>query len=278
MDRKKTIIITLFIECLVLTNCKSKKQFNVNIPSRDTIVSMYANGMFKEVLPYALEYNKVYTNDTIVSIMIADSYYEIGDYEKAKNEYSLALTLNYISKSDYYSALGNIARRTKNYKNAFAFFDSALIYNPSNYEILLTKALTYSDIGLNSNAIETSQKLIQLDSNYVSEALTNIGLVYMDMKQFDSSLYYFKEAYKRERSSIVCFNIATAYRLSQNNDSAFAYYDKAIEYSPNTPFFIFERGNAYYNIGEVHKACSDWKKSVDLGYEKAQQRMNEYCH
>lgn len=277
MAAKKTIIVASVTLSLVLNCCKNKRQCNVNISDKDTIVAIYNRGMFEKVLPLALEYNKMHPNDTTVLLVLGGCYYEMGDYEKAKNEYSLAVTYNYISQSDYFGVLADIARKSNDYKSAFAYYDSVLAYNPDDHEILLSKAIAYREIGLNQEAIDICRKLIQLDSSFTTKALINIGYTYMNTQFLDSAYFYFTEASKREPSSIVYFNIAGYYYKLSAIDSALVYYEKAIEYSPNNPFYIFQRGNVYSNIEQMERACDDWKRAAELGYSKAQASVEKYC-
>lgn len=271
----KTTIISLLLLHLII-GCKNKSQ-RQSTPDRGNIIALYDNRIFDKSLELALEYSKTHTTDTLVTLIIASCYEETGEYQKSIQAYNNALHLGYLSRTDYFGYMGDISRSLKDYKSAFSFYDSVLAYSPTDYKILLSRGLTYENLGLFQNAINDYRTLIKFDSNYKAEALSNIGLIYMNSNNLDSAAPYLKEAYTLMPHSITCFNLAVYYRKHEMADSALLYYTNAIEYSPNNPFYSFERGNYLYTVKQEKKACEDWSKAANMKYEKAEQRIKEYC-
>ena len=52
---------------------------------------------------------------------------------------------------------------------------------------------------------------------------------------------------------------------------------KTIQIDPNNAEAYYGRGNAKYKLGDKSGACQDWRKSVELGYEKAFETIKKYC-
>ena len=62
-----------------------------------------------------------------------------------------------------------------------------------------------------------------------------------------------------------------------NHKAAKNDFDKAIELEPDDSFLFFKRGTCHVKLGENDKACEDYKKAYELGYEKSKQFVNRFC-
>lgn len=72
------------------------------------------------------------------------------------------------------------------------------------------------------------------------------------------------------------------YCLAQLDDynQALENYNQAIALGSvlNPSILYLNRGWAFYNTGQKDKACIDWKKSQELGYEKVGETLMKYCN
>ena len=55
------------------------------------------------------------------------------------------------------------------------------------------------------------------------------------------------------------------------------FFTKGLEIYPEDAEMMFSRGNVYETIGEVQKACGDWLKARELGFEDEQGKVKEMC-
>lgn len=59
--------------------------------------------------------------------------------------------------------------------------------------------------------------------------------------------------------------------------AAIGIFTKALEFSPNEINVLFNRGIAYFYIGEKEKACADWELIKSLGSNESSEFLKEYC-
>ena len=112
------------------------------------------------------------------------------------------------------------AYQKQDYENAIDYYTKAVIYNPSDKNLLLKIANLYKLTGNNSKAISFYDKIITLDPEN-SDAYFNKGLVYANQKDYDNC--------------ISCF-------------------EKVIQLSPDYPYAYYSIGMAYEQKGLTYKA------------------------
>jgi tetratricopeptide (TPR) repeat protein len=83
---------------------------------------------------------------------------------------------------------------------------------------------------------------------------------------------------KDKYNSEYYFNIGFCYLQEGKNQEAILSFGKALdtEYS-NMGLLLMLRGIAYNNLKLQGEACSDWQKSVEIGYKEAQKYRNDFC-
>lgn len=54
-------------------------------------------------------------------------------------------------------------------------------------------------------------------------------------------------------------------------------YDKAINLDPEGEEIYFDRGLVKYYLNDRKGACADWKKSLELGFEQAENIISRFC-
>ncbi|MDF0714652.1 tetratricopeptide repeat protein [Muricauda sp. 334s03] len=163
-------------------------------------------------------------------------------------------------------------------KGAINSFLKALEKEPGNYlnytwlgylNILneeYTQALKFLDIGIKLGAKHES-------------VWNNRGYCYLNLKKFTNAIEDFNNALKinPNYANSYCHRSYANFQLG-NNETALADANKAIELNSNY-------GNAHYNLGLIFAAsnkndmaCLSWKKALKLGFEKAQEKLNEFCN
>jgi TonB family protein len=73
------------------------------------------------------------------------------------------------------------------------------------------------------------------------------------------------------------FKIGNQYLNEKKYPGAANCYTKALENAPNDVNVIYNRGIAYFYIGEKSSACNDWYHAKELGSEDVQAFIDEYC-
>jgi|GEM_PF-1642716 len=199
---------------------------------------------------YALKYADTCGNPNEKGIAyenIADIYYSVNEYEKALPSYLEAIQQFYLASKteniiDILDDISNIYLDLKMYSNALKSLQISRQYyfnNPKKYQT-------------------------QLMSNSL-----NIGVVYGQQGNLDSSLYFFKNALsdaKNEDTTIeyggILNNIGAIYSKMEKNDTALKYYNEA--------YLLFQRiknkkgiGISLANIAYLDQKDGNYSQAIE---------------
>ena len=170
----------------------------------------------------AIAYNQAEQPDSVVSICKRALEHTTADSKKEV-------------VSDFYSILGDMYHTQKQMKEAYAAYDSALVYNPSNIGALNNYAYYLSverrDL---DKAEEMSYKTVKAEPN---------NATYLDTYAW----FLFEKG---------------------NYAEARIYIDNAMKSDDEKSDVIVEHcGDIYYMTGDVDGALSYWKKALEMGSE-----------
>ena len=170
----------------------------------------------------AIAYNQAEQPDSVVSICKRALEHTTADSKKEV-------------VSDFYSILGDMYHTQKQMKEAYAAYDSALVYNPSNIGALNNYAYYLSverrDL---DKAEEMSYKTVKAEPN---------NATYLDTYAW---ILFEKGNYAEAR----------------------IYIDNAMKSDDEKSDVIVEHcGDIYYMTGDVEGALSYWKKALEMGSE-----------
>lgn len=173
-----------------------------------------------------------------------------------KNEESLLSLLEGLEIAEEVGDLreqASINNEMGNLYLGYSDWENALKYYKQAYTVVEKMGLTIAQISIKAN----------------------MGNIYSDMKDFDSAISLMKEAFLIDdemplslRANIY-LNIGSAFRQSEQYDSAFYYLNKsdslsdAIHYDHLNPFVYYNLGNNEIAIGEIEKGKALLRKSID---------------
>ncbi|UCC41516.1 MAG: CHAT domain-containing protein [Candidatus Aminicenantes bacterium] len=213
---------------------------------------------------------KDYERESECLMNIGEIYIQLGNYDKAL-EYQknvLKIDKERLKKDDFVAIdLNNIGvTYQKKYK-----FQS---HDTDDLENALTHYAESLRIARNIEATETE-----------IEALTNMGMAYMDLEDYPEALKYFKLALEKaeitqdlEEKANLYINIGIVNSLQKNYDSALKYCQQAIDtaYLTGKENILWE---AYFEIASVYmrqdayeKALENFRKSISF-IEKIRSRI-----
>jgi tetratricopeptide (TPR) repeat protein len=216
-----------------------------------------------------------------------------------KSHYNL---LGSISEHDYEQELDSCFNLFKFYYNN-SYSDSALIFAQKGIELSkksknLTKlALFYNATGMfyyqkKSNYVLAFENLllgfkVAEDLNYergLEIISNNLGLIYMQTKNYEQSLYYFtkslsinKKTKNDKSASVTLSNIEIVYSSQKDYEKALLYGEESIKIQRtlNDSSFIANVlnnvGDTYLNIGKSDKAFDYYKEALIIAKLKNQQ-------
>ena len=166
----------------------------------------------------AIAYNQAEQPDSVVSICKRALEHTTADSKKEV-------------VSDFYSILGDMYHTQKQMKEAYAAYDSALVYNPSNIGALNNYAYYLSverrDL---DKAEEMSYKTVKAEPNNATYLDTYAWILFEKGNYAEASIYI-DNAMKSddEKSDVIVEHCGDIYYMTGDVDGALSYWKKALE-------------------------------------------------
>ena len=166
----------------------------------------------------AIAYNQAEQPDSVVSICKRALEHTTADRKKEV-------------VSDFYSILGDMYHTQKQMKEAYAAYDSALVYNPSNIGALNNYAYYLSverrDL---DKAEEMSYKTVKAEPNNATY-LDTYAWILFEKGNYAEARIYIDNAMKSddEKSDVIVEHCGDIYYMTGDVDGALSYWKKALE-------------------------------------------------
>ena len=166
----------------------------------------------------AIAYNQAEQPDSVVSICKRALEHTTADSKKEV-------------VSDFYSILGDMYHTQKQMKEAYAAYDSALVYNPSNIGALNNYAYYLSverrDL---DKAEEMSYKTVKAEPNNATY-LDTYAWILFEKGNYAEARIYIDNAMKSddEKSDVIVEHCGDIYYMTGDVDGALTYWKKALE-------------------------------------------------
>ena len=166
----------------------------------------------------AIAYNQAEQPDSVVSICKRALEHTTADSKKEV-------------VSDFYSILGDMYHTQKQMKEAYAAYDSALVYNPSNIGALNNYAYYLSverrDL---DKAEEMSYKTVKAEPNNATY-LDTYAWILFEKGNYAEARIYIDNAMKSddEKSDVIVEHCGDLYYMTGDVDGALSYWKKALE-------------------------------------------------
>ena len=167
----------------------------------------------------AVAYNQAEKPDSVISICKRALEYKTADGKKE-------------IVSEFYSILGDMYHTQKQMKEAYAAYDSALVYNPSNIGALNNYAYYLSverrDL---DKAEEMSYKTVKAEPNNATY-LDTYAWILFEKGNYAEARIYIDNAMKSEggdKSDVIVEHCGDIYYMTGDVDGALTYWKKALE-------------------------------------------------
>ncbi|TET69201.1 MAG: CHAT domain-containing protein [Candidatus Aminicenantes bacterium] len=238
-------------------------------------------------------------------------YYDIKEsYSQALKHYEEALNIarivqDYSDESQCLTNIGEIYIQVGNYEKALEYQKNVLKIDQEKLKKDAFVAKDLNNIGVTyqkryafqshdkddlHNALANYEESLKIAKNIVDvkteiEALTNMGMAYIDLENYPEALKYFKLALEKaelakdlEEKANLYINIGIVNALQENYDLSLKYCQKAIDTASLTGKenilweAHFEIANAYMRQGNHEKSLENYKKSISF-IEKIRSRI-----
>jgi tetratricopeptide (TPR) repeat protein len=202
-------------------------------------------------------------------------YLEMGIKDSAKLDFQRALKINPDNSLASYNlsimdsrddpiSLERINQLiSKNPKLPFAFANRAYYhYHQGNYPLAIS---------------DYDSAIFLDDDNYIY--YLERGMCYEKMGRLEETFQNYKKATLLQPGDPdVWFNLGNVYYKKEIYQKAIEAYTTSINFDNTRGSDYFNRGLAFYKIGETKKACDDMKKALTLQVESAQKFLLKNCH
>ena len=167
----------------------------------------------------AIAYNQAEKPDSVISICTRALEHKTADGKKE-------------IVSEFYSILGDMYHTQKQMKEAYAAYDSALVYNPSNIGALNNYAYYLSvDRRDLDKAEEMSYKTVKAEPNNATY-LDTYAWILFEKGNYAEARIYIDNAMKSEggdKSDVIVEHCGDIYYMTGDVDGALTYWKKALE-------------------------------------------------
>jgi tetratricopeptide (TPR) repeat protein len=195
-----------------------------------------------------------------------------------KNSVSLFtdLTQKYPQVSHAHFTLGKNLMDTRDANAAMAALNKAIQLDPRMSEAYFIRGNLYYGQGNYPAALADYRKAVVINPKY-PEALYNLGVCYNTLGNFTEGMNALTSAINIRPNEYMYQSRATAFFNLSRYQDAINDYTKALTINPQMGETLFNRGVSYYRIQQQAKACEDWRKSVGLGFAKANEMLGAFC-
>ena len=200
--------------------------------------------------------------------------------------------------ANHYFKKGLAEKESKRYLVASQAFDKALIFNPTDKQILLesglnqllmhridaAKTVFIKLLSLDPNSLVAKQELMNIDYNYrqypqavelaescpqCAGALKIIGLSYYQQEEYSKAESYLLQGLKQTpEDAELTYTLGRNYVDMEEYKKAMPFYEKAINLPGAKNTWMYELGILYSNHDEFKKAILAFRAAADHGYRQ----------
>lgn len=211
----------------------------------------------------------------------------------------LTLTSCHFKSSADYNAEAEKLEQAGKFSEAIPLLDKAIEKDPSNIYALINRALDKAELEDYKGSIEDYTKVIEIDSDNAL-AFLNRGRNRIKLAEYEAAIDDFEKAIETKGGEIIYIDkvenplIETGFefdvameeiRLERgfarySIDSlglAFEDFNFCIQQNYEKPYSLYVRGIIYIMYGKKSEGCLDLIEAQKLGYQEAQEKINEFC-
>ncbi|WP_375560130.1 tetratricopeptide repeat protein [Bernardetia sp. OM2101] len=143
--------------------------------------------------------------------------------------------------------------------------------------IYFNRGFARSLLGNFEGAIEDYNKTIELDYN-LAQSYYERGYCHEQMNELKKALTDYTKAIEENKDYVEAYNNRAIVKLKQHKTKeGIKDLDMVIKIDANFVNAYVSRGFAKQTLNDKKGACKDWKKAVELGFEQANEFIEENC-
>lgn len=172
------------------------------------------------------------------------AYYRLNDMPNAEKYYREAV-VNEPKNAEYLNVLGLALTGTGKYAEARKYFDEAIKIQPDLWDAYLNHSFSYRKEGKLEQEIKELQALLIKNPDYLV-AYRNIGVSYVDLKQNDKAVEYWKKGAEKDATGEYEYNIGINYVSRGDINTATEWYIKSAREGNANAKGILEKNGVKY--------------------------------
>ncbi|HET6769619.1 MAG TPA: tetratricopeptide repeat protein [Chitinophagaceae bacterium] len=195
-----------------------------------------------------------------------------------KNSVSLFtdVTGKYPHVSHAHFTLGKNLMDTPDANAAMSALNKAIELDPRMSEAYFIRGNLYYGQRNYTAALTDYRNAVEINPKY-AEAHYNLGVCYNTIGNFTEGINALTNAIAIRPNEYMYQSRATAFFNLGRYQDAINDYTNALTINPQMGETLFNRGVSYYRLQQKANACEDWRKSVGLGYTKANEMLGAFC-
>lgn len=202
------------------------------------------NGNYLDAINYYTKFINLFPDKTVGYYNRGIAYGNLKEYDKAISDFNRAIEIN-PEDADAYFKRGNVYKNLLDYSKAISDFNKAIEINPKDDNAYFQRGNVYKNLQDHNKAISDYSKAIEINPEDASACYNMRGFAHGNLQEYSKAILDF---------------------------------NRVNEINPEDVFAYYMRGNAYYNLDMMSKACEDMKKAYSIsGDEQAFKFLQDYC-
>ncbi len=199
-------------------------------------------------------------------------------YDEANTALNKAVIINPDFAIAWYN-LSRVEAMIGHLSQAKTYLDKALELQSDLTKAYFDRALINKKQGNPEAAIADYDKVIEMKGSFYPEAYLNRGLTKKILGDFQGALNDINQVveYDKFESSEALINRGNLHMVLGLTERAVEDYTLAIDIEDDNAEAYYNRGLAFLILLDNMSACADLDKSIGLGFEKAQEILNNFC-
>jgi hypothetical protein len=168
--------------------------------------------------------------------------------------------------------------RNKVWKDEFIFWNDVLLKSPQKARPHFNRGNSFNRLKKYKQALDEYNKAIELKPNFI-DAYNNRGTVFININRNDDALNDFNKVIELNPKYFgAYFNRGGILFDQKKYEDAINNYSMVIILKPDYADAYYNRGLAEYYFDKKDNACMDLQKAFSLGFQPANDFINQYCH